>query len=208
MSPRTRRSISSRIGRTSSTGNPEGSRSSQSRYRFPGKIGAGVTAAHRDHDVGRLHHLGRQRLRVLLGQIEADLVHHGDHGRVDLVGRRAARRPDVHTPLRVVIEQGGGHLRPAGVVDADEQHLGDFLHDLASHLCDRRESFPSEPLRQEGHVDLDPRPGQTSGRLRDDLTNGFRGEDPLELLRQPSGPCVESKIHLGPAPEGTAASRR
>ena len=39
ISPRTRRSISSRIGRTSSAERPAGSSSSQSRYRTPGKTG-------------------------------------------------------------------------------------------------------------------------------------------------------------------------
>ena len=196
MSPRTRESISSRIGRTSSTDRPEGSRSSQSRYRFPGKIGQAspqpiviTTSAACTTSVVK-------RLRELLGQIEPDLVHHGDHGRIDLVGWRAARRPDVHTPLRVVIEERGRHLRSAGVVDADEQDLGDFLHDLASRLGHRGEPLPREPLCEDRNVDLDLRVGQAGGRLRHDLKNRFRREDPPELLGQASGRRIETDIHL------------
>ena len=38
-------------------------------------------------------------------------------------------------PRGVVIQQRGGHLGAPGVVDADEQDLGDFFHNLPSCLC-------------------------------------------------------------------------
>ena len=57
-------------------------------------------------------------------QVDADLGHGLDDGRVDVVGRGGAGGADDDPVAGVVGEQGGGHLGAAGVVDADEQDLG------------------------------------------------------------------------------------
>ena len=49
-------------------------------------------------------------------------------GGVDRVGRCGAGGSDADRALGVVVEQGGGHLGAAGVVDADEQDLGEVGH--------------------------------------------------------------------------------
>jgi hypothetical protein len=90
--------------------------------------GARVTAAQRDDHVRRLDHLVRQRLGELHREIDADLDHRGDHGRVDLIGRSAARRAHLDAALRVVVEEPRRHLATAGVVDADEEDLRTLLH--------------------------------------------------------------------------------
>src|SRR5690606_27482441 len=51
-----------------------------------GEDGAGVAASHRDHDVRRLHGFGGQHLRLLAGDVDADLAHRLDGDRVDLTG--------------------------------------------------------------------------------------------------------------------------
>jgi hypothetical protein len=60
---------------------------------------AGVAAAHRDDHAGCLDGFGGQRLRELLGQVKAHLVHDRDDCGVDAVGRGGAGRPDEHLPL-------------------------------------------------------------------------------------------------------------
>lgn len=56
---------------------------------------------------------------------------------------------------RVVVEERGGHLAPTGVVDADEENLGDFLDYLASRLCHRFQPLLREPLRKHRDMSLD-----------------------------------------------------
>ena len=90
---------------------------------------AGVAAAHRDHDVGGAHDLIGERLRELLGHVDAELLHRLDDRGVELVGRPAARRADLDSSLRAQPDQPGGHLAAAGVVHAHEQHLGLLLHE-------------------------------------------------------------------------------
>ena len=85
---------------------------------------AGVAAAHRDHDVGGADDLVGERLRELLAQVDAELAHRLDDGRVDPLAGRAARRADVDAALRAELDEPGGHLAAARVVDADEQHFG------------------------------------------------------------------------------------
>ena len=87
---------------------------------------ARVAAAHRDDDVGGLDGGVVEPLRVGAGgaQVDAELGHRLDDGRVDLVGRGGAGGADDDAVTGVVGEQRGGHLGTAGVVDADEQDFG------------------------------------------------------------------------------------
>ena len=61
---------------------------------------------------------------ALGAQVDAELGHRLDDRGVDVVGRGGAGGAD-HDPVAGVVgEEGGRHLRAAGVVDADEQDLG------------------------------------------------------------------------------------
>src|SRR5439155_6203635 len=97
---------------------------------FPRIDGTRVPATHGDHRVGVPNDLVGKGLGELPGDVDPDLAHRLDHERVDLAGRRAAGRPDVGPTSRVMIEERRGHLASTGVVDADEQDLGDLLHAL------------------------------------------------------------------------------
>ena len=67
-------------------------------------------------------------------EIDPDLGHGLDDGRVDGVGRSGACRTD-HDPVTGVMgQQGGCHLRAPGVVDAYEQHLGPIGHTDVGHV--------------------------------------------------------------------------
>ena len=123
---RTRRSISSRIG-------PDGVDAlAGGVVELPVLVAlarvdrALVAAAHGDDDVGGLDGGVVELLRVGAGgaQVDAELGHGLDDGRVDVVGRGGAGGADDDPVTGVVGEQRGGHLGAAGVVDADEQHLG------------------------------------------------------------------------------------
>ena len=50
----------------------------------------------------------------------------------------------MHPTLGVVVEQGGGHLRAAGVVHADEQDLRDVGHDGSFGVGERGEAVGGE----------------------------------------------------------------
>jgi hypothetical protein len=50
----------------------------------------------------------------------------------------------------VVVEQGGGHLAAAGVVDTDEQDLGDLAHDGSLGLGEGAESLSGEAVDEQG----------------------------------------------------------
>ena len=109
----TRWSISSRI-RGPSRGPVRLGRRAPSPRTLAGVDRAGVAAAHRDHDVGGLDELVGERLRELLAHVDAELVHRLDHGRVDLLAGRAARRADVDPAVeRSFTSPAAIWLRPA-----------------------------------------------------------------------------------------------
>ena len=94
-----------------------------------GIYGTRVAATHRDNDIGGLDGLVGERLGKLMKQIDADLGHGPTDAGVDLFGWSGTRGTYVDTSLRGPMEQGRRHLGTAGIVDADEQHLGDVRHD-------------------------------------------------------------------------------
>jgi hypothetical protein len=70
-----------------------------------------------------------------------------------------------------MVQEGGGHLRPAGVVDADEQHLGNFGHGNSLDLGESTEAFASEAFGEQGHEVLDcASPGQLGKGISDEPT--------------------------------------
>ena len=74
--------------------------------------GAGVAAAHGDHDVGGLHGGVVELLGVGAAgvQVDTDLGHCFDDGGIDLVRGGGAGGADRDPVTRVVGQQGGGHL--------------------------------------------------------------------------------------------------
>src|SRR5207244_8415280 len=85
---------------------------------------------------------------------------------------------NVDSALGMVIEQGGGHLRAAGIVDADEEHFRDFLHDASSYgywgWAECPELPPDEAVDERGdkiggaatrHWSSRPSPASASRRL-------------------------------------------
>jgi len=62
----------------------------------------------------------------------------------------------MHSPCGVPVEQARGHLRAAGVVDADEQHLGYVFADGPVRLRQRSEPVGSEPAHQSGQMRVHP----------------------------------------------------
>jgi DNA-binding transcriptional ArsR family regulator/GNAT superfamily N-acetyltransferase len=122
---RTRASMSSRIGpdRVDALSGRVVERPVQ--VALPGEDRAGVAAPHRDHDVGGLDGRGREDLRPLAREVDAELGHGLPDGGVDRVGGRGAGAAHLHRVAAVVAQQRGRHLRAARVVDADEQDGGD-----------------------------------------------------------------------------------
>ena len=92
---------------------------------LPREDRARVSAAHRDHDIRPFDGFLGEGLRILGGDVDPDLPHRLDDRGVDLVGRIAARRPHHDPSLGVLRQQTRGHLAPPGVVDADEENLGE-----------------------------------------------------------------------------------
>lgn len=89
-----------------------------------GEEGALVAAAHRDDHVGLLDGFGGEDLRLLGGDVDAELRHRGHGDRVDLVRGLGAGGQDLDPVAGQVAEEARGHLRAPGVVDADEQDGG------------------------------------------------------------------------------------
>src|SRR5690606_972421 len=89
-----------------------------------GEEGADVPAPHGDDGVGGLDCLGGEDLRLLGGDVDADLGHGLDRHRVDLVGGHGPGGADLDPPTGEGGREARGHLGAAGVVDADEQNAG------------------------------------------------------------------------------------
>src|SRR5580693_4753093 len=116
-----------------------------------GVHGAGVAAAHGDDDIGGPDLVAGQRLGELAGQVEADLGHGLDDGGVDLAGGLGPGGGHADLPGGLVVEQGGGHLGPAGIVDADEEHVRDAGHGGRLSPCGRGTVTPAASARLPGY---------------------------------------------------------
>ena len=69
--------------------------------------------------------------------------------------------------LGAQLHEPGGHLAAAGVVDADEQHLGHVLRHEPLRLGECFEPFTGEPVREHGHEDIHPARAEQVERLGD-----------------------------------------
>ena len=171
--PRTRASISSRIGRTASTPLPAGSVSCPVEVALAGEDRAGVAAAHGDDDVGGLDGVGGEQLGTLGGDVDADLGHGLADGRVD---RSAGADPAERTSTAaggVVVEEGGGHLGAAGVVHADEQHRRGGCHQGTPVFGLKRQRSRTYPPAT---------PNEGNAHMRDDVS--ATGGPPRTRLRR------------------------
>ena len=87
--------------------------------------------------------------------------------------------------VRAQLHQPGGHLAAAGVVDADEQHLGAVGRDQVLGLGERLQPLAREAVREHGHEDGDLRVAEQVQRLGDVPLDRLDREDPRELGLQP-----------------------
>src|SRR5207244_9078810 len=84
-----------------------------------------------------------------------DLSHRVDHVRVDLLCRVAAGRANVDAAVRLMIQQRRRHLASAGVVDADEQDLRDFLHEHSLCLGERVQTLAAVAVNEQRNEGAD-----------------------------------------------------
>jgi hypothetical protein len=114
--------MSSRVVRTSSIGRSFGILEVPVDVALAGDVGAGVAAAHRYDDVGLLCEFAGETLGAAVGEVDVELAHDLDDLGVDVVVGvgDAAGGERVVTSARCALEQGGAHLRAAGVMQADE----------------------------------------------------------------------------------------
>jgi hypothetical protein len=97
----------------STVGSTSGSASTRVTRRpraLAGKDRTSITAAHRHHHVGGLDDLVGPRLRVLAGDVDADLAHCLDRGRVHLVPGFRTTRPRDCLVASQVLEPTHRHL--------------------------------------------------------------------------------------------------
>jgi hypothetical protein len=121
--------MSSRMGRTASTPLAGGVGQLPVLVPLAGEDRARAPAAHRDDDVGVLHRLRGEDLRGLGADVYALFEHYLHRDRVHLVCRLGADGADLDPAAGEVRQVGGGHLGPAGFVDADEQDGGLVGHE-------------------------------------------------------------------------------
>src|ERR1035438_1505194 len=97
--------------------------------------GTRVAAAHGDNDVSVESHLVGQLLWRFVRDIDALFPHHFDDRRIQSFARCRARRMDDDLTPSQLTGEGRGHLRPPGVVHAQEKDLWSFRHGAPSTLA-------------------------------------------------------------------------
>ena len=127
-----------------------------------------------------------ERLGELSDRSRPDSAMACNDGGVDLAGGLRSRRHDPTLPAGLVVEQDRGHLGPAGVVDADEEHLRDIGHERGlsggaqSSACCRPSVISLFPSSSAGEVSSRPRP-------RRPRFTGFLGAVPAAYGRSGAG---------------------
>jgi len=91
-----------------------------------------------------MHNIAGERFGVRLSQVDAALGEDLDGYGIDLVSRVRPGGTDVDAAGRQVLGERGRHLRPPGVLDADEQQLRYRFGDLACRLRRSGELFTGE----------------------------------------------------------------
>ena len=117
----TRRLMSSRIARTSSMGRPLGSGKGQSSRKRPGTCGQASPHPIVTSIVAPAARSSVSNAGCACDRSMPSSLHRLDDDRMHVRAGRRARRYRLGTcRIRGGVEEGGGHLRPAGIVDAGE----------------------------------------------------------------------------------------
>ena len=90
----------------------------------------------------------------------------------------------MHLSLGVAVQQRGGHLTSAGVVDAHEQHFGHVLGDLSLGLGEGLQAFSREAIDEQRDVLLETGAAECRHRLFHEALNGLSRKDAAELLTE------------------------
>ena len=192
---RTRRSTSSRTGRTAATSMPCGVVERPVLVALAGEDRAGVAAAHGDHDVGGLDDLVGPGLGVLPGDVDAALGHGRDRGGVHLVAGFGPTGPGQRGVAGVVLEEAEGHLGPTRVVGAEEQHDRASVVRLVLDPRQGLEPLPGEPLGEErqevGHGGL---AGELVVRRGQEALDRLDAERVAELRLESGGGGPEGEL--------------
>jgi hypothetical protein len=145
----------------------------------------------------------------LLGDVDAFLGHGVHRGAVDLVAGFGSTGPGDGSVARVVVEEPQGHLGPAGVVHAQEEHDRLTVDAQALDFGHRLQALPGEPLGQEWQeVDHGRLSGELVVRSRQKPLDGLLVVRPGELLGQPDGGGLEPDLLIQrDVHEGCAAHR-
>ena len=184
----TRRSMSSRTSRIRSIPSmprSDGSSVSQFSNRVP-DTRLDVSLPTQGHDqVCGLHSVLGDRLRLLAGDVDADLGQRRGRQLVDLGAGFGAGRVDVDRVAGAEFHQAGGHLGLAAVLDADEQHPRPLIIHQVTVLrvsCGRRAAARRSTSRpgfgsRRGSVGRSPRPCRPGPRAPSPRTacRGRRG---------------------------------
>jgi hypothetical protein len=83
--------------------------------------------------------------------------------------------------LGVMVEQGGGHLAAAGVVDTDEQDLGHVFDDGSFGLGEGAQLLAGEPVNEQGDEVDHPCPREPADGLIHVAFDGLQRVDAPEL---------------------------
>ena len=162
-----------------------------------GEDRAGVTAAHRDDDIGGADDLVGPWLRVLAGDVDADFGHRVDGRRVDLGSRFGTAGVHQDAVAGEVLQPAGGHLGAAGVVDAEEQDGGGGHVDLSFDLGEGLEAVAGEAFGEDrgegGDASLWEELVEAVG---EEPFDGLGSEDASELVLQ-LGADGEQQVALG-----------
>ncbi len=169
-----------------------------------GKDRAGVTAAHRDHDVGGSHVLGEELGGDLSGDVDPNLGHRLDRSGVDRLGGCGTCRTYDHAVAAMVAQEPCSHLGTTGIVDTDEQNFGHGGHEdvflLAGELDECR---VGDFGGQGGEVVLDACLGSDAFvRVGDVGMDGLGAEDARELRRQVVGDALQQLGRVQQVPTG------
>ena len=85
------------------------------------------------------------------------------------------------------LDEPGRHLAAAGVVDADEQHLGHLLRHEPLRLGECLQPLAREAMREHGHEDVDLARAEQVDRLGDVALDRLPREDAGELVGERVG---------------------
>ena len=138
-----------------------------------------IAAAHRNEVLRGSGQIRRQPLRSDIGEVETDLIHHGNHFGMDGGTRVGAGRDGMSFPgIGQHVEQRRRHLRSSRVVHTRKQH--------GLHV--RSVSIAADDHAGRGGGECGRQPAEQAGReaRADELT----GDEPRDVGRPDARKCV------------------